>query len=73
MTHLQVALRNALILFPTTFVIGVLSGWAISHVREALIGAIIGLLIGCGFTVWICWMYYTTRGVLHHAGFDRKS
>jgi amino acid permease len=69
--HLRVAIRNALLLFPLMFFMGALTGWALAHVNRAGIGAAVGALIGVAFALWITRMYYATRGLLHHMGFQR--
>jgi hypothetical protein len=63
--HLTVAVRNAVIALPVAFVLGALSGWALSRIESAPLGAILGTLIALGFLVWLCRMFHVTRGLLH--------
>jgi len=65
--HLKAAIRNALVLIAASFVIGVLTGWALGHWHTARVGAIVGGLVGVGFVAWYAWMFYSTKGVLHEA------
>jgi hypothetical protein len=69
--HLRAAVRNALILMPTVFFIGVLTGWALSHYNRAPNGALVGSLVGLGFLIWLTRLYYLTRGLLHQAAESR--
>jgi len=71
--HLKVAVRNALVLMGASFVIGVLTGWALGHWHTARFGAMVGSLVGVGFVAWYGWMFYSTNGVLHETGRGRRT
>lgn len=62
--HLDLAIRNAIVLSVVTFIIGGLVGWALSQWARAPVGSLLGALIGTGYLVWLCRMYYATRGLL---------
>lgn len=64
-SHLRIALRNALILLPTVFFIGLLTGWALGRWDRTPIGAVLGALAALGFAAWAWHLYYRTRGLLH--------
>ena len=66
--HLELAIRNAIILLVITFLIGGLVGWALSQWARAPVGSLLGAVIGIGFLAWFCRMYYVTRGLLHLTG-----
>ena len=70
--HLEIAIRNCIVLLIGTFVIGALTGWALSQWARAPIGAGLGAIIGTGFLLWFCRMYYATRGLLHTTGIGRS-
>ena len=64
LSHLRIAIRNALILFPTIFFIGIVTGWSLSQWHRTQVGAVLGALIGLGSFGWMTWLYSRTRGLL---------
>jgi hypothetical protein len=70
--HLQIAIRNGLILMVLSFAMGVAAAWAALHWKTAPVGAVLGALIGVGFAVWFARMWVVTTGLLHHSGLRRS-
>jgi hypothetical protein len=70
--HIQIAVRNAIVLIVVTFIVGGLVGWAIGQWPRAPIGASVGAATGVGFLLWFCRMYYVTRGLLQTTGIGRS-
>ncbi len=65
LNHLRAAIRNGVILLPTVFVIGALTGWAFAAWHRTHLGAILGTLFGLLATTWVTWAFYKTRGLMH--------
>ena len=66
LNHLRLAVRNAVILLPTVFLLGMAAGWAISQWNLTILGAITGWLIPTAACTWLTRAYYKTRGLMHY-------
>jgi len=71
LNHLRAAVRNGVILLPTVFFIGALTGWALAAWPRTHVGAIAGTLFGLVTCTWVTWAFYRTRGLMHYSGFGR--
>ncbi len=63
--HLQLAVRNGIIVMVLCFVLGCILGWTLSHLSTAKVGAIVGGAIVIVMAAWSVWVYADTAGLLH--------
>ncbi len=71
LNHLRLAIRMGIILLPTSFIIGVIVGWALSKWELTHVGSVLGASIGGLAMAWLTWAYYQTRGLMHYSGFGK--
>jgi hypothetical protein len=64
-------MRSGVIFFWTSFVIGVITGWALSQISRAPVGAVIAATIGVGSVAWCAVTFRRTKGTF--ADIDRDA
>jgi hypothetical protein len=63
--HLLAAVWNGTIMLPMTFGLGVVAGWSVCQWRDNHIGAVVGAGVALAAFVWLTWVWYRTRGLMH--------